>query len=655
MKNKIQKNGPLRSGNGFSRAQAAARWKELDRTVDSIEKAYLASPHFSINQLSEKVLRAAKAFTGSPHGFAAYIDPATGWLTAPTMTREVWKGHPAAGKPLIFKKLSGLWGWALKNKKTILTNAAATDPRSGKIPRGHVKINKFLAAPAIFNRRLAGIITLANPARDYGPLDLAALKRLARVYAIIIQRKLAEDRLKESEEKYRRLAENLGKEYFFYQHDTKGVLTFVSPTITEMLGYPRQQFLTRYSKHLTKNPANKEAIKRTELNIRGVQQPLYEVEVYHKDGSTRWLEVTGTPLRDPAGKVTGVEGLAHDITGHKQLEQGMRESRALIAAVVENVPLMIFLKEAKHLRFAIFNRAGEELLGYDRKDLLGKNDLDLFPPEQAAFFIAKDREALKAETGVLDIPEEPIMTAKKGQRLLHTRKVCIRGADGTTKYLLGISEDITERRHTEKLLIESEETLRKIFDTAKDAIFIKDLNGVYVKANKYCAGLFGLTPEQIEGKSDFDLMPRELARQLYDSDRALLKTGGSVTADNDISTVSGGVRVFNSVKTALYDADGRVTGLLGVSRDMTELKKLQTQLIEIKAMEAAGRITRPAAHDFNNILSAINGYATLIIENLKAGNPVKSEMEQILNAVKRATAITNRLQTYGSETGKPKE
>jgi len=339
----------------------------------------------------------------------------------------------------------------------------------------------------------------------------------------------------------------------------------------------------------------------------------------------------------------------------KNLMATMQDAKSLIAAIVENIPLMIFLKEAKHLRFVTFNRAGEELLGYDRKDLLGKNDLDLFPPKQAAFFIGKDREALRAETGVLDIPEEPIMTAKKGQRLLHTRKVCIRGADGTTKYLLGISEDITERRHTEKLLIESEETLRKIFDTAKDAIFIKDLNGVYIKANKYCAGVFGLTPEQIEGKSDFDLMPRELAQKLYDCDQTLVKTGGSVTEDNDIPTVSDGVRVFNSVKTALYDADGRVTGLLGVSRDMTELKKLQTQLIEVKAMEAASRITRPAAHDFNNILGAINGYATIIMETLKAGNPVKPEIEQILNAVKRAAAITDRLQTYGSETGKPKE
>jgi PAS domain S-box-containing protein len=136
----------------------------------------------------------------------------------------------------------------------------------------------------------------------------------------------------------------------------------------------------------------------------------------------------------------------------KRAKEKQMESKALIDAVVENIPLMIFLKEATDLRFVLFNRAGEELLGYDRKTLLGKNDLDLFPLEQAAHFMAKDREVLDGEAGMLDILEEPILMAKKGKRLLHTRKVRIRGTDGTTNYLLGISEDITERKLAEKQL-----------------------------------------------------------------------------------------------------------------------------------------------------------------------------------------------------------
>jgi two-component system cell cycle sensor histidine kinase/response regulator CckA len=142
--------------------------------------------------------------------------------------------------------------------------------------------------------------------------------------------------------------------------------------------------------------------------------------------------------------------LEQEIQVRKQAEKAMLESKALVEAVLENVPLMIFLKESTDLRFVMFNRAGEELVGYNRESFLGKNNLDLFPPEQAANFMAKDREVLDTESGVVDIPEESITTARNGLRLLHTRKVCIRGADGVSKYVLGISEDITERKRAEQ-------------------------------------------------------------------------------------------------------------------------------------------------------------------------------------------------------------
>jgi PAS domain S-box-containing protein len=166
-----------------------------------------------------------------------------------------------------------------------------------------------------------------------------------------------------------------------------------------------------------------------------------------------------------------LEGIASHIGAalmRRRVEQELKESKALTDSVVENIPLMIFLKEAKDLRFVIFNRAGEELLGYDRKALLGKNNLDLFPPEQAAQFMANDREVLDGEAGLLDIPEEPILTAEKGERLLHTRKICIRGGDGTTKFLLGISEDITERKRAEDALLETNRQLEAVTARANE-------------------------------------------------------------------------------------------------------------------------------------------------------------------------------------------
>ena len=123
---------------------------------------------------------------------------------------------------------------------------------------------------------------------------------------------------------------------------------------------------------------------------------------------------------------------------------GLKRITRFLDAIIENLPSMVFVKEANELRFERFNRAGEQLLGLKRDALLGKNDYDFFPKEQADFFQERDRAALSG-TEVVDIPEEPIQTAS-GQRWLHTRKVPIHDAAGRPQYLLGISEDITERK-----------------------------------------------------------------------------------------------------------------------------------------------------------------------------------------------------------------
>jgi PAS domain S-box-containing protein len=116
-----------------------------------------------------------------------------------------------------------------------------------------------------------------------------------------------------------------------------------------------------------------------------------------------------------------------------------------LRSIVENIPYMIFVKDAKDLRFVRFNRAGEELLGYKRSQLIGKNDYDFFPRDEADFFTRADREVLEGRE-VVDIPEEPIETRERGSRFLHTKKIPIVDENGIPRYLLGISEDITERK-----------------------------------------------------------------------------------------------------------------------------------------------------------------------------------------------------------------
>ncbi|HVY28430.1 MAG TPA: ATP-binding protein [Polyangiaceae bacterium] len=126
-----------------------------------------------------------------------------------------------------------------------------------------------------------------------------------------------------------------------------------------------------------------------------------------------------------------------------------------LSSIVENIPAMIFVKNAESLRFELFNKAGEELLGIPREAMIGKGDTDFFPPDQAAFFEEKDRGVLR-EKKLVDIPLEPIDTAT-GRRWLHTKKIPVLDKDGVARFLLGISLDITERH-------EAEEALRRVQD-----------------------------------------------------------------------------------------------------------------------------------------------------------------------------------------------
>lgn len=147
------------------------------------------------------------------------------------------------------------------------------------------------------------------------------------------------------------------------------------------------------------------------------------------------------------------------------------QEESLLETILENIPNMIFVKEAKDLRFIRFNKAGEELLGYSRDDLIGKNDFDFFPKSEAEFFTSKDRLVLE-QGKLLDIPEESIQTAK-GPRILHTKKIPIYDSEGTPQYLLGISEDITERKEADenRLKMYEEQVARK---EAEKSIQVRD-------------------------------------------------------------------------------------------------------------------------------------------------------------------------------------
>jgi PAS domain S-box-containing protein len=146
----------------------------------------------------------------------------------------------------------------------------------------------------------------------------------------ISQRKEAEQMLSRSEQTLRRLVEGFKEEYFFYGHRPDGQFTYVSPSIASVLGYSPEEFMTHYREYLTAGVLDENATPHAGLLPKGDRQSLHMLEIRHRDGSPRWLEISEVPILD-GGKEVRVEGIAHDITHRRVVEIELSQARKLEA------------------------------------------------------------------------------------------------------------------------------------------------------------------------------------------------------------------------------------------------------------------------------------------------------------------------------------
>jgi PAS domain S-box-containing protein len=170
-------------------------------------------------------------------------------------------------------------------------------------------------------------------------------------------------------------------------------------------------------------------------------------------GTPKWWDVIVMPIQSGDGSTERLLSVARDITEVKFAEANLTAANRFLDSLIEMLPVMIFVKDARTLCYVRQNRATLNLLGLSREDVIGKRDRDFLPAEQADFILAKDREVL-ATGRLVDIPEQSIHTRLLGVRTLHTMKMPVLDEHGAPEFLLGISEDITERKLAEHAIRE---------------------------------------------------------------------------------------------------------------------------------------------------------------------------------------------------------
>jgi PAS domain S-box-containing protein len=199
----------------------------------------------------------------------------------------------------------------------------------------------------------------------------------------------------------------------------------------------------------------------------------------------------------------------------------------------------------------------------------------------------------------------------------------------------------------QRALRESEFLLRTLLQNIPELVWLKDANGVFMLCNRMVESLYGAKEADITGKTDYDFVDRELADSFRDSDQKAMAACKPSSSSEWVTFADNGRRaLLDSIKAPMFDTEGKLIGILGIARDVTEHHNLEQQLRHAQKMEAVGTLAGGIAHDFNNILNVILGYGTMVMETLAAGTPSREHLNEVLIAADRAANLTKRLLVF---------
>ena len=539
-----------------------------------------------------------------------------------------------------------------------LGGVAALRSWSGDSTRG-VLLRSFLPAMLLFI--LVEDWLAAVPAASLNPALLHSLTALLVCVVIVVMtgwtaRRVgdaldrARETLRSSEERFKHL----------FQQSAAGMV-IVSPSFCflqvndafcKMLGYTEAELMGRTLQDVTKpedQPVSSELVRRV---LSG------EIETFHfekrylrKDGDVAWGLVSASVIRGPQNQPLHLVAQIQDITEHKRAEEALRESESQNRELFESSSDALFVIATDTGQIMDANDMASAAYGYDRDELLARKSTDLSAePEDT------HRRVQEAHTKPGQVFRIPLRLHRKKDGTVFPVEITARSFVREKQVLLLVSSrDITERKRAEEELRASEErsrTLVRALQCASECISITDTENRILFVNDEFIRTYGYGEHELIGQNISVLRSARTSPEVYDE---VLPTTMAGSWCGELWNRTKGGRDFpiSLATSVVYDEGGQTVALVGIARDMTERKRaeeerstLQAQLQQAQKMESIGRLAGGVAHDFNNMLTVINGYSQMLLSNLGAGDPLRDTLAEIYNAGERAAGLTRQLLAF---------
>ncbi|MBI4643150.1 MAG: PAS domain S-box protein, partial [Deltaproteobacteria bacterium] len=461
----------------------------------------------------------------------------------------------------------------------------------------------------------------------------------------VTERKRAEEALKESEEKYRLLVNQIPAVVFKGYPDWS--VDFFDNKIETLTGYSKEEFDSRQLKWSEVILADDlPEVKRKSREAIEACTRTYEREyrIRKKDGGIAWVQAMGQISYDAAGKLDYISGVFIDFSERKRAEEELRIREAKLRSIFRAAPTGIGVV-ADRVLLEVNDRI-LEMTGYSAQELIGQSARMLYPTQEEFDFVGREkyRQIMEKGTGLV----ETRWRRKDGSiiQVLLSSTPIVAGdlSSGVTFAAL----DITERRRNEEALRQSKEKYR---------LLVSQIPAVVYKGyTDWSLDCFDRKIEEITGyaKEEFDsrrktwrdlIFPEDVdqAKKLFKEAR---KGDGSYVSEHRIHNKAGEFRWIQARNRIICDAAGKVEYISGVFFDITERKGLEDQLNKAQRMEAIGILAGGVAHDFNNLLTAIMGYGEMMMLGLRKEDPFSLYVEEITKAANRGAALTNQLLAF---------